>query len=147
MSRVRWMVHTDRKATVTSAEMPYRKAWIRVSEPFSEEYEGRPCSESETVTAVVPDSAAAESAAVALQRVGDGHRRGARFSGGRVRGGLQIAAVTADQQGGADRVLGLMGHGAEGLEGHVPDGGVGVPVGGHGPRSEERRGGQGGGAP
>src|SRR5699024_8157523 len=63
MSRVRGMVPRDRKATVTSAEMPYRKAWIRVSEPFSEEYEGRPCSESETVTAVVPDSAAADSAA------------------------------------------------------------------------------------
>src|SRR5699024_1744741 len=29
------------------------------------------------------------------------------------------------------------GHGAEGLEGHVPDGGVGVPVGGHGPDDRE----------
>src|SRR5699024_11329924 len=73
----------------------------------------------------------------ALQRVGDGHGRGARFSGGRARGGLQIAAVTADQQGGADRVLRPMGHGAEGLEGHVPDGGGGVAGGGHGPEDRE----------
>ena len=35
MSRVRWTVHTVRKATITRAEMPYRKACISSSEPFS----------------------------------------------------------------------------------------------------------------
>src|SRR6478736_3050810 len=35
MSRVRWMVQTVRKATITNDEIPYRKACIKVRDPFS----------------------------------------------------------------------------------------------------------------
>ena len=86
MSRVRWMVQTVRKATITNDEIPYRKACMRVSDPFSLLYEPRAWNEPVRDSLTVPAAAALAAAPSRRHRCkGDGDDRGQLVAVGHVR--------------------------------------------------------------